>query len=157
MCESFSVIQVRWHCSFIHRFYSCTLCHHFSHKIKIWTPIFPPHLVTFNFTVETSLYRCTGPRPGNCMLPGYQTDVSIYGVTWPQASWPLYCFHIGHDRPTHTLDWLWLSDGDCQMKPSVAGKIRHTGLCREYSCHHLQDVLTSRLKSQQLRSGPISF
>ncbi len=75
--NGFNVMQQRQHCLFIGRVHSCTLCTHFSHKIKNELP-FSPCLVTFNFTVEPSLYYCTGPRPGNCMLPGYQTDVSIY-------------------------------------------------------------------------------
>ena len=105
----FDCAQVRWHHILILGLHTVALqCHHFSHKTQIW--IFVP--------------LCAGPHPGNRMLPGYQTDVSVYAVTWPPTSALFsYCFHISPDTDprthrhthtdthTHTLEWLQLCDG----------------------------------------------
>lgn len=56
-------------------------------------------------------------------FPGYQTHFCMYRVTEPPT-----LFHITDYKVTCTSDGLPPCDGDCQIKPSAAGKIRHSGI-----------------------------
>lgn len=56
-------------------------------------------------------------------FPGYQTHFCMYRVTEPPT-----LFHISDYKVTCTSDGLPPCDGDCQIKPSAAGKIRHSGI-----------------------------
>lgn len=116
-------------CSHTHA--HCTVAHYViilttksKSEYDIWSlPVTPwKHLLCW--TTPGKLY---------CMFPWIQNRCQYICSHRATYMWTIHCFQMSDDRPTHTLDWLW--PNDCQMQPSVADKIRHTGL--NSVCQHL--------------------